>query len=406
MFGRSKAKYDPQQGVVMPKASVGDIVLDRLAANVLGISPIAMKRQKALRDLQGGFLNELSQDLAGTPDTVGAAQIGNDQGADISAAFAPQMEVKPGRAPLSINSPEMARRVLEAQRLGVPISGVVDVLKAQQPDVRFDRGFGYNGKTGAALGGYHPDLDKGIQPTTDGGAAAVPGYADAAASIEAAKTGAQERAKAPYSFQTITGPTGKPIVISNETAAALGARGAIIGQGPSPAQSEADKAIALAGAQANIDTPRILGNAAQAMSLIEQMKGHAGLDSRTGWRSALPALPGTPGADFQAMADQLKGKVFLEAFGSLKGAGQITEVEGRKATDAIGRLSQQQTKEGYLKALNDLEEVINAGAARAAGQAQRLQPAASGFAARPSGSLSSVPVADRMAEARRRGLIP
>lgn len=363
------------------------------------------QQQAFLSDLQGKLGPQYAESAPVQVDTSGLATPGA-QAPDPTAGFQLPQRTSDG---LNINSPELGKIALQAQRMGVPITQLLDVLKAQQPDVRYDRGYGYNGKTGAKMGGYHADLDKGIRPTDDGGAEVLPGYADAAASIEGAKTGAQEKAKAPYNFPTFTGPDGRPITVSAATAAALGSNGGVIAQGPSPAQTAADVDTAHAGAQANIDTPRTLGNAAQAVSLIEQMKTHAGLDSRTGWRSAIPAIPGTPGADFQAMADQLKGKVFLEAFGSLKGSGQITEVEGKKATDAIGRLSQQQTKEGYLKALQDLEDVINTGAARAAGQAQRLQPAASGGGSTPAApkrpAVSSIPVADRLAEARRRGLI-
>lgn len=383
---------------------------DQQGVNALRNAPL-LRAQKAQQDQ---FLSSFQQKLGpqyaeSAPvqvDTSGLATPGA-QAPDPTAGFQLPQRTSNG---MDINSPDLAR-ILAAAPAGVQsrLAPVLDVLKAQQPDVRYDRGYGYNGKTGAKMGGYHADLDKGIRPTDDGGAEVLPGYADAAASIEGAKTGAQEKAKAPYNFPTFTGPDGRPITVSAATAAALGSKGGIIAQGPSPAQTEADKLQASAGAQANIDTPRTLGNAAQAISLIEQMKGHAGLDSRTGWRSAIPAIPGTPGADFQAMADQLKGKVFLEAFGSLKGSGQITEVEGKKATDAIGRLSQQQTKDGYLKALQDLEDVINTGAARAAGQAQRLQPAASGGGSTPAApkrpAVSSIPVADRLAEARRRGLI-
>lgn len=298
--------------------------------------------------------------------------------------YQPPTKVAEATPGLNINDPRLPMIALQAEQADVPITSLLDVFKAQQPDVHYDRGFGYNGKTGDPMGAFHPDLDKGQGLGPDGGVVNLPGAVQAAAEMAGGVSGAQESAKAPFAFQTVIGPDGRPRVISNATAAALGSNGGIISQGPSQAQTAADVARANAGAQADITLPQTLGTAQQAIGLIEQMKAHPGLDSRTGWRGLLPALPNTPGADFDAMQSQLKGKLFLQAYGDLKGAGQISEIEGKKATDAMARLQNSQTKEGYLSALQDLEDVINAGAQRAAGQAQRLQPAAGGRAAAPS----------------------
>lgn len=55
---------------------------------------------------------------------------------------------------------------------------------------------------------------------------------------------------------------------------------------------------------------------------------------------------------------QLQGQTFLEAFESLKGGGQITEVEGRKAEAAIARLQRTQSTPAFIKALLELEDII------------------------------------------------
>jgi hypothetical protein len=112
----------------------------------------------------------------------------------------------------------------------------------------------------------------------------------------------------------------------------------------------------------------------------------------------LPGIPGTQQKDFVSMVDQAKGKAFLEAFNALKGGGQITEIEGKKATDAIARLDRTQSPEGFDRALSDLEQVINAGVARARLQAKSGGPMTSAPMTRPS-------QADVEAEMRRRGLI-
>jgi hypothetical protein len=63
----------------------------------------------------------------------------------------------------------------------------------------------------------------------------------------------------------------------------------------------------------------------------------------------------------------------------LKGAGQITEIEGLKATQAISRLGNQRlSDQDYLQAIADLEEVIANGLARARVQAGQAPQAPQG----------------------------
>ena len=55
-------------------------------------------------------------------------------------------------------------------------------------------------------------------------------------------------------------------------------------------------------------------------------------------------VPGSKEADFAARFEQIKGGVFLQAFNSLRGGGQITESEGSKATAALLRAQYAQRK--------------------------------------------------------------
>jgi len=72
----------------------------------------------------------------------------------------------------------------------------------------------------------------------------------------------------------------------------------------------------------------------------------------------------------QPKIDQLKGQAFLQAYNNLKGAGQITEIEGTKAENATARLNQAQNKEDFVKALQDLKEVITSAKSRAEKQTE------------------------------------
>ena len=82
------------------------------------------------------------------------------------------------------------------------------------------------------------------------------------------------------------------------------------------------------------------------------------LDRSTGVFSYLQGIPGTDQYRFGTRARQLEGQAFLQAFESLKGAGQITEVEGNKAAQAIGRLDTAQSADDYRDALNDLRGIL------------------------------------------------
>jgi hypothetical protein len=138
----------------------------------------------------------------------------------------------------------------------------------------------------------------------------------------------------------------------------------------------------VAAAQAQVDLPNTIATAETASDLIDQMIGtkglmlgkdqkekapHPGFSDLVGatYKPGFRFIPGTHAADFQALLDQVKGGAFLQAFNSLKGGGQITEVEGKKATDAITRMSMSQSEGEFIKAAREYQDVIRKGVERA-----------------------------------------
>jgi hypothetical protein len=106
----------------------------------------------------------------------------------------------------------------------------------------------------------------------------------------------------------------------------------------------------------------------QALDVINKALSHKGLGTATGLSGTLDPrnyIPGTDAKDFQTVLDQIKGSTFLQAFERLKGAGQITEVEGEKATNAIARLSRAQSDGEFMNSLNDLRDIVSDGLTRA-----------------------------------------
>jgi hypothetical protein len=131
-----------------------------------------------------------------------------------------------------------------------------------------------------------------------------------------------------------------------------------------------------------------LDTAANARAAIEQLKAHPGRISGTGLSSKLDPrnyVPGSQAYDFKILLEQTKGKVFVQAFESLKGAGAITEQEGKAGTVAIARLDAAQSEPEFLKALDELLAVIDQGEAKAKAKA------AGNFTVAPQGSVPPPP---------------
>lgn len=121
-----------------------------------------------------------------------------------------------------------------------------------------------------------------------------------------------------------------------------------------------------------------IDTADQSLANIDAVINDPNLDMAIGVGGILPAIPGTAQAGTVARIEQLQGTAFLQAFESLKGGGQITEIEGQKATQAIARLNRAQRKEDFVAALNDLKSIISVARQRAARKLGGGSPASSG----------------------------
>jgi hypothetical protein len=126
------------------------------------------------------------------------------------------------------------------------------------------------------------------------------------------------------------------------------------------------------------------------LGLIDAVSNNKDLDKATGFYSYLPTIPGF-NSDVRSRIDQLQGQNFLQAYQGLRGGGQITEVEGKKAQDAQARLNTAQTPQEFRAALKDMADLVNqrfavqkqqagvTGAPQAASAAQGVPPLPPGF---------------------------
>jgi hypothetical protein len=114
--------------------------------------------------------------------------------------------------------------------------------------------------------------------------------------------------------------------------------------------------------EAAVNLPMVRENARVIRDTIGRIKNHPGRVAATGGSSVLNpvAIPGSERADFLAQARQLQGQAFLQAYESLKGGGQITEIEGSKAEAAKVALDTAQSEEQYLQALDIFAREVDA----------------------------------------------
>lgn len=117
---------------------------------------------------------------------------------------------------------------------------------------------------------------------------------------------------------------------------------------------------------------KTLDTASYMDDLLEKVKTHPGRQYATGKSSILPKVPGTEPANFQVLLDQLQGQQFMQAYETLKGGGQITEIEGRKATDAMARMNPRQSEEAFLQGVSEFQNIVRSAKERAAA---KIQPA-------------------------------
>lgn len=129
-------------------------------------------------------------------------------------------------------------------------------------------------------------------------------------------------------------------------------------------------------AKASTGLGQAITQAEETLRLVDELVGsedgsvarHPGFETAVGMSSKLDPrnyVAGTDATAFNTRLDQLKGRQFLQAFESLKGGGQITEVEGKKATDAIARMNTATTEKEFVTASRDFQNTIRGAVERA-----------------------------------------
>lgn len=126
---------------------------------------------------------------------------------------------------------------------------------------------------------------------------------------------------------------------------------------------------------AKIDLPKVRSDSKYLKSIIQKTLDHPAFQGMVGAPSidkALQFVSGTEAAGFRALQQQLTGKQFLQAYETLKGAGQITEIEGEKATNALSRMrtsvSEAEFREAAEEFMIELDRLQKIAEQRASGK--------------------------------------
>ncbi len=131
----------------------------------------------------------------------------------------------------------------------------------------------------------------------------------------------------------------------------------------SDAETQKAEGKALGDARASLPQIEEAGN--NMLSTIDSLASDPYLDSMIGSvQGRMPNLT-SDAARVQSKMDQIGGQSFLQAYNALRGGGQITEVEGKKATEAMARLNTAQSEADYRQALGELRTIVQNGLARA-----------------------------------------
>jgi uncharacterized protein involved in exopolysaccharide biosynthesis len=124
------------------------------------------------------------------------------------------------------------------------------------------------------------------------------------------------------------------------------------------AEAEAQKQAGDARGKAQADLPGVMSNAQNITTYIDGVLNDPNLDGMIGYSGYLPNVSPQAKA-LQAKINQLSGQGFLIAFQNLKGAGAITEMEGKKATESLSRLQEMvQSGADYRQALKDFKAEV------------------------------------------------
>lgn len=120
-------------------------------------------------------------------------------------------------------------------------------------------------------------------------------------------------------------------------------------------------------ADAEVDLPGAITSANSAIKLVDGLLKHPGFKAAVGMPNPFKGgfgignIPGTPAGDFVNRLEKAQGGVFMQARQGLKGAGQVTDFEGKKAEQALSGMKTATSEEEFRRSAQEYVDAIRNG---------------------------------------------
>lgn len=114
------------------------------------------------------------------------------------------------------------------------------------------------------------------------------------------------------------------------------------------------------------------------LGTLDRLGKHPGLARSVGLVGALPTVPGSDSANFQAELNTFQSQAFLPMVAQLKGMGALSDAEGKKLTAAVGALDPKMGEKAFRESVKRITDDMEAARNRMTGgkAPAKLAPAA------------------------------
>lgn len=110
------------------------------------------------------------------------------------------------------------------------------------------------------------------------------------------------------------------------------------------------------------------------LGTLDRLSKHPGLSRSVGIVGALPTMPGSDSANFQAELNTFQSQAFLPMVAQLKGMGALSDAEGKKLTAAVGALDPKMGEQAFRDSVARITSDMEDARARVSGQPRTPQP--------------------------------
>lgn len=104
------------------------------------------------------------------------------------------------------------------------------------------------------------------------------------------------------------------------------------------------------------------------LGTLGRLSAHPGLPNSVGIRGALPTMPGSESANFQAELDSFQSQAFIPMVAQLKGMGALSDAEGKKLTAAVGALNPRMGEQAFRESIGRITRDMEGARQRVSGE--------------------------------------